>query len=385
MKNLEQNIFKIMSVSDLHISTINPFEYYSNELVDIILFIQDNRHELDMIVFNGDLLHDRYRADSPQIQVFMDFMSSVLKATEGTNIQIHVVQGTKSHDHGQLKLLVPLRGFFNRLFIHETPGVFQLHPNLVCRFIPESYIDNYEEFADVVFSVPSHLTFFHGLVEGALRIAEKQTDIMTIKNAAILKVDDLLSSTTIASIGGHIHTRTHVRPNIWYTGSYSSHTFADTDNKGFDIIEVDTVQNKFSCQFVKNENCRQYKIINMTDEFKTLNIENLKNRFNVMKRNAKYNEITRIDIDTSMMIFGMIDNINICKTLYSDVFIFKVERQTATLTDSALREIREQADFVISKSIPIEDKIYKVLKDEYKYIMNKSRICDILDKPNVTL
>lgn len=381
MKTTDQTNFNIMSISDLHISTINPFEYYNTELLDIIMFIQDNRESLDMIVFNGDVLHDRYRADSPQIQVFMDFMSSVIRATDGTGIQIHVVNGTKGHDYEQLKLLIPLQGFCNRLMVHENPGTFQVHPNLICRFIPESYIDNYEEFAKVVFEIPAHLTFFHGMAEGALTIAEKRTDILNVKNTAILKIDDLLTSTAIASIGGHIHTRTFLRPNIWYTGSFSSHTFHDTDDKGFDIINVDTEENKFTVNFIKNENCRKFKVVDMTEEFKTLSLAVLKNRFNIMKKNMKYNDIIRVDVNTSNMNITMIDNINMCKTIFGDVFGFKVIRESVTLSEDIMREIQSQAAFVISKAIPIEDKIAKVLQEDYKYAMNKSRICDILDKP----
>ncbi|MGL5316767.1 MAG: metallophosphoesterase family protein [Peptostreptococcaceae bacterium] len=377
-----KNIYNILHVADLHGTPKDPFGFFNHQLSPFLDFVQASKKHLDVIVFSGDLFKKRYASDSPEIEVMLNFFKQLMQIVEYTDIKVVMFTGTYSHDGDQLKLFETLVPFTNLNIFYE-PTECEIVPGLLARFIPESYIEDYNEWSSKVFTTPTHVTFFHGLIEGALTIAEKRTDIINSRNSAVIKIDDILANTAICTTGGHIHERTILKNNIWYAGSFSANSFDDADSqKGYDLITIDTSTNGFSVKFIENTGADKYSIIDGTQMFRDLSLETLKNRFNQMKSTKKPYQHVRIDVDVSNLPQLNIDNVNIIKGIYK-MYSFKITRNSNPLDVDRKREIEENENFALSKNMTIEDKVRISLKSKYGVDMSLTEIREIMDIPTL--
>lgn len=371
---------RIINISDLHISPYkNPYDYY-NELSFIIDYIDDiylKNNKLDMLVFNGDFFDEFYSASSAEINVASTFITNIYKRAHNYGFNIFFLKGTYSHGDSQLSIYKPI--FDERVRFVENVSYFEVCGAIV-RFIPEYYSATYEELEEKAFKDMADITFMHGTIEGC-GIFAKQSGASQVKNAQVIKIADLRNSTRIFTVAGHIHNRNQIAEDIWYTGSYTSSSFSDAGTKkGFDDITVDLDLGTYEVKHVINRSARNFKIYDATEVIK-FPLQKARVFFNELKMDRNELDIIRIDVNCNGYNDDNLNNLNIIRSQFKDVFQFKINRDIVQMVAS--KDILADAEKVLSPTVSIVDKIAWGIKEVYDIDMADSRIRQILDLPEV--
>lgn len=165
---------------------------------------------------------------------------------------------------------------------------------------------------------------------------------------------------------------------FWYTGSYSSKSFTDAgQKKGFDDITIDLENGTYDCKFIENKKCRKYTIIDGT-EICRQSIKKMKAFFNDLKLDKTDKDEIRIDVDTNRYSDEEYKNLSLIMSSYKGTFKFKIEREVKV---SEVKSIEEDAEYVLSPTIPLTDKIQKTIEEIYDVNIDISRIKELLDIP----
>lgn len=369
---------RIINVSDLHIcSNKNAMDYYE-EISQICKYIDNmymKNEKLDILVFNGDFFEEFYYANSPEMMMASLFITDLYRRAYTYGFNIFFLKGTYSHGDSQLSLFRPIFG--DRVFFIEDV-TFVEYGEYVIRFIPEYYSDNYEELRAKAFDKMADITFLHGTIEGC-GIFAKSIGASQVKNAQVILVSDLKSTTELFTVAGHIHNRKEVVQDIWYTGSFTSSSFSDANTKkGFDDITVEN--GSYKVKHVVNKQARRYHIYDASEAIKQT-LPKARVYFNEMKMAITDLDVVRIDVNCNGYTEDNMNNLNILRSQFKDTFQFKINRDVAQVV--ATKNILEDAERVLSPTISIVDKIAWSINEEYKKDMDISRIREILDLPEL--
>lgn len=361
-----------INISDLHLSVYSEPTDYIEELMLIIDYIDKLKESIDVLTFAGDIFDRVYPANHKVIQIAVDFMTTIAERARLYDFKVFLLKGTLSHDNTQLDIFSSL----------ESPN-FHIVRNvefidvegLLFRFIPEYYSNTYEELYEEALTTKADVTIYHGSIESAMPYA-KALKADTHKMAQVIKDRDIIETTGLYTVCGHIHNRINIADNIWYTGSFSSHSFSDAGTKkGFDDITVDLDTGTFKVNFIENKYCRKYLILDGTDICKST-IKKMKAFFNDLKLDKKVKDIIRIDVDTNSYTDEEYKNLSFIMSSYKGIFQFKIERQVKT---QEVKSIEEDAEYVLSPTIPLTHKIQKTIEEIYETNLSVDRIKELLD------
>lgn len=355
---------KMINIADIHSvpNNIDPYCFFNDQLYLIIDFLEKN--DYDFLTISGDLFETIYRADSAEIQITSKFMYLLLNISRQKNAKVRIIKGTHIHDYDQLSLFenyeTDSRYDFRIINKPEDENVFD---NLKVKYIPVIYIEDYLEFKNKYLSTSCDIIVFHGLIEGAFPIAERRDDIYVNKKEPILRVNDILNCINLFAVGGHIHKRLFIKDNIWYTNSFTAKTYHDTDIKGFDYITINTLNNSFHVEFIENTESQKFEIIDFTERLLINNKDTLKAILLELKRNMSYNKKLRLDVDVSKLNTVQKENLNFIKVKFENVFDFKIIKSDLDTDDLIFNEKLNKAEEILSKNIPIENKVLNKLKE----------------------
>lgn len=365
-----------INISDLHISIYKDPSNYMTELMDIINHIDRVRDDLDVVTIAGDLFDRVYPANHKAINVAVEFIKMLLIRARAYKFMIFLVKGTESHDSSQLDIFKGLEEE-NLFYIIRDVEFYEIK-GMLFRFIPEYYSNEYQELYDKAFTTKADITVYHGSIESAMPFAKSEkADI--VKNAQVVPDEDMVMTTGLYTVCGHIHNRRNIKKNIWYTGSYSSKSFSDANTrKGFDDIIVDTIDYTYQVNFIENKKCRKYEIIDGTNICKQ-SISKMKAFFNNLKFEKKDKDIIRIDVNTNSYTDEEYKNLSFIMSSYKGIFTFNIERQVTQIKNTG--SILEDAEYVLSPTVSLTEKIQKTISEIYEVDMESDRIKELLDIP----
>lgn len=368
-----------INISDLHIGSHKDPSEYESELVNIIDYIDSIRDEINVLTIAGDLFDRVFPANHKAIKMVVDFVQSLYVRAQTYKFLIFIIKGTESHDSSQLDILKGLETE-GVLYIIKDVQFFDI-AGLTFRFIPEYYSKSYEELYNKAFTTKTDVTVYHGGIEGAVYYLKNDLTSQDINQAQIVRINDLTETTGLYTVCGHIHNRTYVRKNIWYTGSYTSHSFSDAGSeKGFDDITINLETGEYECKFIKNKRAKRYTIIDATDVFKNNPLSKIKGYFASIKLDMTSNDVIRIDIDANRLSDEEYDNMDLIVSMYKVHFKFNISRQIVE-TKASTDNIINDAEYVLNPKISIYEKIQKLIEEEYECEMDLSTIKDLLDIP----
>ena len=98
--------------------------------------------------------------------------------------------------------------------------------------------------------------------------------------------------------------------------------------------------------------------------------------FNDLKLDKKAKDIIRIDVDTNSYNDEEYKNLSFIMSSYKGIFQFKIERQVKT---QEVKSIEEDAEYVLSPTIPLTHKIQKTIEEIYETNLSVDRIKELLD------
>lgn len=133
----QRNTLKEVHIADIHFGAFNPAEQYK------ILkeqFIEKLDHFLfDILVINGDLFDRKTMANSDVVMYATLFIDELVKICKDYRATLVLINGTKSHESGQLKLFYHYLNdpLLDIRIVEETGFEFIKGGKFLC--IPEEY------------------------------------------------------------------------------------------------------------------------------------------------------------------------------------------------------------------------------------------------------
>lgn len=326
---------KIMHISDLHLGkVVNGFSMIDDQkhiLKQVVEAVTIN--DIDILIIAGDI-YDRPIAPGEAIDIFNIFLNSLNKL----NTAIFIING----NHDSMTRL----GFGNQIFensnIHivSEQTLFKKYQidNInffLCPFInlelgsvllDTKYRDYTDMKRDIIAKMDINPNECNIIVDHSY-IISNQSDIE--ENSAIrplsLGGSEFTSSTVYKDfdlvLAGHIHRHSHIKPNIYYSGSILPYAAGEFKNKqGFYIHQIDESIASTYHHFNKLREMQQvdlyiedidkltysedYTIINLLDNAQVINpLDKIRVKFpNVMQinQNNLYRKMEAMNTDTNL-------------------------------------------------------------------------------------
>ena len=384
---MSEKVYMGASISDIHFGAKDPVKLY-NELKNSFLNYIKDLPVLDFVMITGDYYDKRISMDSEAARYSILFLSNLLQLSKEKGFVVRMIQGTKSHDNDQLRILEMLmakNGHYDFKVIY-TLSEETLFDNLRFLYIPEEYMTDAEEYYKDKFHKDQRydMIFMHGLVTDAAFVSEHQESEITSNKAPIFETSKLVSMSLGAVISGHIHTPMVIKNKFYYTGSFSRWSHGEEADKGFNIISYSPVRGQCNVEFIKNIYAPEYTTLKIADEnFFNCPIENIINKLTTL-----VNDTTSEFIRFKIYIPESYENPNLLINSVKEVFSANKRVKTIfEVTSKANKEkaIKEKIDilmkkyqFIFDKKVSYEKKISLFIKEKYGTDIDEDEVRDYI-------
>ena len=384
---MSEKVYMGASISDIHFGAKDPAKLY-NELKSSFLNYIKELPVLDFVMITGDYYDKRISMDSEAAKYSILFLSELLELSKEKGFVVRMLQGTKSHDNDQLRILEMLmakNGDYNFNVIY-TLSEETLFDNFRVLYIPEEYMTDAEDYYADAFHKDQRydMIFMHGLVTDAAFVAEGQESEIVSNKAPIFETSKLISMSLGAVISGHIHTPMIIKDKFYYTGSFSRWSHGEEADKGFNIISYSPVRGQCNVEFIKNIYAPEYVTLRIAnEEFFNCPIENIINKLTTMVHDTT-SEFIRFKI----YIPESYEKPNLLINAVKEVFNANKRVKTIfEVTSKANKEraIKEKIDilmkkyqFIFDKKISYEKKISLFVKEKYGTDIDEDEVRDYI-------
>lgn len=224
-----KDVFKIVSISDIHMGVLDPLYMYTElkrQFVDKLINL-----DFDILAICGDIFDSRYMSNNPIIAYAIQLINDIVRLCESRNATLIIIDGTQSHDNGQLSL------FYHYM---QDPTIdvriveqirFEMVKGLKILCIPERYGIPEDEYKKVLFESGKYdLCLLHGAFKGSY----KGTDIATLSSnhAPVFAINSFCNCAG-PILMGHYHVPGCYEEYAYYNGSPLRFKFGEEQEKGF--------------------------------------------------------------------------------------------------------------------------------------------------------
>lgn len=253
-------LHKIVSIADIHFGAIDPQYMYDNlrrQFLDKIAPL-----DFDILAICGDLFDSKFMSNNPIISYAITFFDNVVNLCKSKNATLIVIDGTLSHDNGQLSLFyhylsdptIDLRIIENIKF-EEAQGM-----RILC--IPERYGLPEEEYKKYLFESGAYdMCLLHGTFKGSF----KGSEIATLKSnqAPVFSMASFCNCMG-PILMGHYHIAGCYEQYAYYNGSTFRYKFGEEQPKGF-LVTIYNQWNRYHYTELVPVNSHTYVTININD------------------------------------------------------------------------------------------------------------------------
>lgn len=252
----------IVSTSDWHTGRID-LSYQYNILKEQMIQPLYQVH-FDIFVIAGDFFDHKEMANSEAVMYGCLIFKEVVELCRSKGATLLIIEGTKEHDNGQLKL------FYSYLsdptidirIVEQARFEYIKGIRVLC--LPEEY-SKPEEYYDQLLhrSGLYDIAVVHGMYKGAVY----QEKVITIDESntrnKIFTIDDFDCCRGYI-IAGHIHTSGCFDKYFYYCGTPYRWMFGEENPKGFLISFYNPNTHEHYCHFQQIE-CHRYITLNLDD------------------------------------------------------------------------------------------------------------------------
>ena len=358
-RHIQRGILYEVHIADLHFGTVNPaIEYQILQEQFIAKIIQMPR--IDIISINGDLFDHKLMSNSDAVMyatLFVDQLVSVVRTHGAT---LFLIDGTPSHDSGQLKLFyhytkdptVDVRVITNIQYEYTHGATILCIPELhgVDESVYQHYL--YQNYCDQVFG---HMTF-KGAVFGN-----------NVGTGRLFCIEDFLRCRG-PIISGHVHKPGCFDKDFYYCGSPLRYKFGEEESKGFLIVLMDLDNQRYYINFEEITSFR-YDTIELDDIISNdpkavidyINDLKFKNGIDHLKIKFKY----VIDGSNKTIISNYYRNKNDIKIEFLDK-----DAETAKLIEKEQEEHNNMYSFITDNKLSEQEKFvrYVNIQEGYDFI-----------------
>lgn len=374
-------------ISDIHFGALDAKRLYT-ELEQFLEYLED-LIVLDYVIIDGDFYHNKVSANSPHaFYSFLFFKRLIEIVCIKKGGKIRIVQGTKSHDLDQLKLLEALNvdSTYDMKVIYSVESEY-LFDDLKVLYIPEEYIEDKDEYYGEYFKDDDiyDLIFFHGLVTDAAFYAKTQESGITHKKAPIFDTNLFLTHCKGCIMSGHIHTPMVIKERFYYVGSYSCWIHGEEEDKGFYLLNYSPVNYKYEAEFIVNKLRQKYLTMRIGKDNPIYKMDMEK----VIKTLGNFD--SDLEYDNLRIILNLPDEYENQKLLTDTINLaFKTHRNVKIMFKSLSKEqqedkanekinlLKEVYSYLFDKSLSYEEKISKYIKTRYGKDIDTEIVRDLL-------
>lgn len=360
-------LFTVAFIADIHFGALPSEELYNELRKNFLDKIQNKK--IDMVVFGGDLFHSIITMNYSTSHYILLFMKEVLEICKENNIKyIRIIQGTMSHDNNQLNNFAIYENRTDINFkIFRTVGTEDLEEGIKILYVPEEYMSNleeyYKEYLDETKGKQYDFIFGHGMFKEVAFIAKNQESEVTMSKAPIFD-SKLFESVCKGPIYfGHIHTKTNIRKQIYYPGSFSRFKHGEEEDKGWYLCIYNKETGDYKHEFIVNDMAKTYTtiLVNLSDKSEANDI------IRIVKLGLEQNDYVKLkivindNIDSSYILARVNEEFSNNKKVQIDVknnFEFKQEIEE----DKVVQKIYDKYEFLFDEGLTHEDKIQKFIQ-----------------------
>lgn len=252
-----ENKFVGAAIADLHMNAI-PIENLERELA-IFINRLNKMDNIDLIVFCGDLFHNKIYLNNDWIDLIMRFIHTVVNIAKDRKCKIRMVYGTESHDSNQYDIFQIYETYSSVDFrIIKSVEEETLPGDIRILYLPEEYMEDQGTFYKTYFEKKGFYDYIfgHGVIGEVMTMVHKKSGKKNRLSVPIFGIKDLSRICKGDVFFGHYHVRSG-EDNVHYIGSYSRWQHGEEEDKGFYLFEKSG--KKYKSDFIVNDLARTYK------------------------------------------------------------------------------------------------------------------------------
>lgn len=366
-------------ISDIHFGASSPTKLF-DELNFFLTYIE-TLPSLDLIVIDGDYFHAKLYAQSDAIRLAIYFMDLIVGIAKVKDAKIRIVYGTESHDAMQYGVFLShetnLDVDFKIIYKVTEEEIFE---NVHVLYLPEEYILDKKEYYSAVLGNEKKYDFIfgHGVIKEGMRMihSNKKEEVKRLKPATFT-VSDFKHCCKGRVYFGHYHVYTNIDDFVYYVGSYSRWIHGEEDPKGF-IVDTMTKKGKHTTKFMENADAPVYRSFTFgygddifKDEESTLNhlktLQNIANDECIDKVRFVFN-IPETYKNPEFFIKCVKDAFASSKKV-SLLFTNGYIESKKSKNEEVLDEIVDRYDYILDKSLKMENILHEFIKDKHNKII----------------
>lgn len=218
-------------IADIHFGVVDPAKEYA--ILEEQFLTKIEMLNIDILSIDGDLFDHKFMANSPVIMYGIKFIDRCADICRRKGATLVLLNGTESHDSGQLKLFYQYLEVPNLdVRIIET-AKFEYIKGARILCLPEEYGKGKEYYEALLYNEEYDSVFMHGTIKGSVYGANAEN-----LGSSKYPIFDLKSFSSCKGpiISGHVHTPGCFETYMYYCGSPIRFRFGEEEEKGFIIL-----------------------------------------------------------------------------------------------------------------------------------------------------
>lgn len=363
-----KEIYKIVSIADIHFGSLDPkytYEQLREQFINTISNI-----DFDILFICGDYFDAKYLSNNLIISYSLLFMDELVNLCSMKNATLLIIEGTQSHDNGQLSL------FYHYL---QNPNIdirivekiqFELIKGLRVLCIPEKYGLPESEYEQFLYNSGIYdLCVLHGTIKGSVINANVAT--LNSTHAPVFSLQHFRNCLG-PILCGHVHVSGCFEKYIYYNGCPLRYEFGQEQTKGFLVTLYNRVSRQHYTELVPI-NSYLYNTININD----LINKDPKEIIEYIKTVKEKNNIDfiRIQFDNCN------ENMNVVRAYFrnrGDVKFKELNKKEnqKNIINEAIMEQNKQYSFILDNTLNEYDKFtqYVNQNEGYEFITTEELI-----------
>ena len=343
VNGLENGLVKIISIADIHFGAVDPLYEYNilrDQFINRISIL-----DFDIIALCGDLFDSKFMSNNPIISYAITFVDDLVNLCRSKNASIIIIDGTQSHDNGQLSLFYHYLSDNTIDFRIVEKIQFEYVKGLRILCIPERYGIPEEEYKQILFYSGAYdICLLHGTFKGSYKGSEIAT--LNSNHAPVFSIGSFINCKG-PIIMGHYHINGCYESYAYYNGSPLRYKFGEEEPKGF-LITIYNPYNRYHLTRLIEIKSHSYI---------TININNLLNNDpkNIIEYIKHYRESHNIDY-IRVQFNNANENMQIVRSYFRNnpnVVLQELDRKSKALEqiDQSIIEQNSQYSYIIDNEL----------------------------------
>ena len=338
-----QPVHKIVSIADIHFGAVDPLYMYNelkSQFIDKILQL-----DFDILAICGDLFDAKFMSNNPIVSYAISFMDCLVNICRQKGASIIIIDGTQSHDNGQLSLFYHYLSnpYIDFHIIEQIQFIYVKGMKILC--IPERYGIAESEYEKFLFQSGGYdMCLLHGTFKGSFKGAEIAT--LNSTHAPVFSMASFINCGG-PILMGHYHISGCYESYAYYNGSAFRYKFGEESEKGF-LITLYNQYTRYHYTELVPINSHTYVTININD----LINDDPKKIIEFIKQNKEANNIDFIRVQFN----NATENMNIVRSYFrnnSTVVLQELDKKSKQLEqiDQNVLEQNSQYSYILDNEL----------------------------------